>query len=809
MKLLRLLIIALISLGGWKQTSLLGQEEQSRTSSAAPYSGTEYFISFPRSDPDRRHHFMGLMITSEVATICTIEVPIVPDDPLETIKSFETTSFEVEPRKVTMIPIDRSLEPDYPGEANHNGEASERTVRLTSRAPVSVTVINARQGSSGAYSVLPVDHWGKEYMATILPATPNHNEITNQVLITAASDETEITVSPSAKVSKWDPGEKIRFQLNRNQTWLLQANALPGTNGSLDLSGTTITASKPVGVVVAHTRAALSENPTELFDSKRYAAWHAIMQMPMQAEEWGIEYFATPLGNTNDRFRVIAKQSTSVHVDLYDNNGGSIDRRSIELRPGQVVDVTASSIGMQLNGPTGWSSNKQFMLTQIKTSGGDYPNPENSPELIRLVPTNRYANRTVFGLPNTIGETSLSEFDLRLIATGNGNPFENILVDGLKVVDLPNGSISRITGNYWSFKGTIVPGGHTITTSNGVLFTGNVKGNSGDAGSVSLGWGLPHWSATIEADVTPPRILAQTEPSTDQLQVVVTDRTQTYFSGIDEVAVYNSPGWERNTFNRPFDPDLDATAQFNVKAGVDPSGPLTLLLRDRDGNEATTQVHNGVCQKTAYAATDNVTLFVGNSGQDEKIIRIDANPCGDEAHITRMKYDLNTEANKHLEAPAFTDGGSTPYTIGANDSTEIRIRTHPNLSGEFTVQTTLELIIDDQPHKIPITLVVDRTVGIADENGVEGFLAMQVAPNPFTQKTFITFGKISDKNRRVEIIDALGSIVRTYQPSELAGNARIEWNGKDKNGKKLGAGLYIARLTSSEGTSLRRILLVR
>ena len=816
MKPLRLLIIALLFLGGWAQTSLLGQEKQQSASSAATFSGTEYFVSFPLSDPDRDHRFMGLMITSEFATTGTVEIPEVPTDPLETITSFETRSFEVRPGNVTMIEIPRSLEPDYPGEANHNGEASERTVRLTSRAPVSVTVINARQGVSGAYPVLPVDKWGTQYMATILPATPNSTEITNQMLITAAFDDTEVVVYPSTNVSQWNPGEAIRFRLNRNQTWLLQANALPGTNGSLDLSGTTVDASKPVGVVAAHRRAALSDNPTERFDNRRYSAWHATMQMPTETGEWGKEYFATPLDidNSNSRFRLIALQSTSVQVALYDNDGRFINQKSVELKwPGQIVDVTASSIGMPLNGPTRWSADKRFMVTQIKTSGGDYPNPTHSPELIRLVPTDRYASRTTFGFPKEIGGASFNELDLRLIAiaTGNGNPFENLSIDGMNMSDLSNSTISKVTGNYWSFVGSIAPGGHTIAASNGVRFTGNVRGNNGEISGVSMGWELSHWSAIIEADLTPPSILAQTTLATDHVQVEVTDRTPTYFSGVDEISTYDSPGWERIAFNRPLDPDLDARAEFKVKKEIDPSGPLTLLLRDRDGNKKTTKVHDGVCLKTAYPdpETQSIALFVGTSGQDKKIIRVNANPCGDEASINLMFYDLDGTANEYLEAPTFADGGSTPHPIAANGSVEIEIRTKPGLRGQITAETILDIIIDGQTHKIPISLEVDRSLSVNNDKSLTTGSAMQVSPNPFTRQTSFGFTTPLDRTAQIEIINTFGTVVKEYSGFELAGSQNLQWDGKDRDGNELGAGLYVIRLTSSKGTDVQRVLLVR
>ena len=51
---------------------------------------------------------------------------------------------------------------------------------------------------------------------------------------------------------------------------------------------------------------------------------------------------------------------------------------------------------------------------------------------------------------------------------------------------------------------------------------------------------------------------------------------------------------------------------FVVKNGVDPSGPLSLLLRDYDGNERVVKIHDGFCNKTAYLdpMTDSVSMKV-------------------------------------------------------------------------------------------------------------------------------------------------------------------------------------------------------
>ncbi|MGE3799592.1 MAG: T9SS type A sorting domain-containing protein [Candidatus Kapaibacterium sp.] len=819
MKFLRYILVLIPLLISLSVEASLAQN----ASEAPTYAGTEYFISFPLSDPNKLDRFMGLMITSEVTTNGTIEIPDIPTDPLVPITTWTTQTFSIQAGEVKMIPILRTLEPDYPGRANHNGEASKRSVRLTSRAPISVSVISARQASSGVYSLLPVDRWGKNYLVTALPATStpssaDPNEITSQLAITAAYDETIISVYPSANVSQWSAGERIRDTLNRGETWLLLANTAEGTRGSMDLSGTLIESSKPVGVVAGHSGTALSSNPTERFNNQVYSAWHATMQMPTdtEANQWGQEYVATPTRNDGDRFRIVTlRGGTTIQVSLYDNTGKFIDQRSISAQwAGQVIDIFAPE-GMQLNGPTRWTADKPFMLTQIRRSNGNYPNVEASPAFIRLVPTTSYSAHSVFALPlSIISKDTLEfrDFDLDLVAKGAGNPFDNITLDGMPVSSIPNSTVARITGDLWSFKGKVAPGGHALHASNGILFSGRVSGDNGSTpeGNISIAWELPHWSVQVEADVTPPRIVEKTTPTTNQVNVIVSDQSQSYFSGVDEVAPYNSPGWERKSFDRPFDPEFDAEALFKVKPGVDPSGPLTLLLRDRDGNETTTQVHDGICLQTAYLATDSVSLFVGGSGGAKEVIRINANPCGDIAHLQWMEYDLGGSANQYLQDPSIVGGGTPSYTISANGYVEITVETNPNLPqiDHKVFQTKLELRIDDEIYSIPVRLEIDNVSGLREEEVVAGSEALQVSPNPFTTSTTISLSSW-DKSTQIAIVDALGSAVRTYGGSAVNGRETIEWDGRDESGNLLPAGVYIVRVSSLKGTATSRVLLVR
>ena len=64
---------------------------------------------------------------------------------------------------------------------------------------------------------------------------------------------------------------------------------------------------------------------------------------------------------------------------------------------------------------------------------------------------------------------------------------------------------------------------------------------------------------------------------------------------------------------------------------------------------------------------------------------------------------------------------------------------------------------------------------------------------------------------RVEIYDILGRSVKTILDDNLgAGLNSVRWDGKDSNGRDVGSGQYIYRISTPNGTSIiRRMLLLK
>ena len=782
---------------------------QQGSSPAPAVEGTEYFVSFPPSDPDLTNQFMGLMITSEFTTNGTIEIPDVAsiENPWDTIRSYTTRPFSVRAGEVTMIEIPRLVEPYYPdgsnAQLNHNGEISLRAVRVTSRAPIAVTAVNARQGSSGAYAALPVERWGTEYAPIALPATPNERELTSQLIITAAHDGTVVEVYPSARSGRWNMGERIPdFTMERGEIWLLQADADPGTGGTMDLSGTTIIASKPINVVAGHTRAALSKDPKQVFPRTDYAAWFATSQMPTDGADIGGDYYTTPFRASGDRFRLIAHQSnTTITLTLFDESGNPAAERTLSMRwKGEVLDVSVPE-GLSIDRPARWFSQKPFSLYQIRTTGGDYSSVENRPAMIRVVPTSRYAARTNLMVPDEFRGQEFGDFRVDIVVTGTDDPRTDVTLDGIPLSDLPNVEARRIDGGAWHLSFEVPDGGHVLQGRNGALLSGRIGGANTSIGGVSLDWTLPHWNPSVEYDREAPYLVEKNDLADNSVEVIVSDRTDSYFSGVAEIEAVESPGWERRNLALSPDPDVDGMALFSVKKGVDPSGPLQSVLRDRDGNERRITLHEGVCLQTAYTSTDSVVLKVRSGGAASGTVQVDANPCGEQATIAFMTYDANGEANDMLRDPVITGGSAS---IDPNGTATITIETDSGLEGEYVVRTALEIRIDNAVISVPVILDVNHTSSVRSEQEADR-LDLAITPNPVTERSVITLDRTllaSSGISSIEIIDARGVTIRAFSTSELDAEGRLLWDRRDRSGRSVEAGLYLLKA----GEGLRKII---
>jgi len=77
-------------------------------------------------------------------------------------------------------------------------------------------------------------------------------------------------------------------------------------------------------------------------------------------------------------------------------------------------------------------------------------------------------------------------------------------------------------------------------------------------------------------------------------------------------------------------------------------------------------------------------------------------------------------------------------------------------------------------------------------------------PNPFNGGTVISLARTVDPDEEIEIFDITGRLVRSLP---IGGSKLVNWDGTDRNGHDVAAGVYFAKLSRTESTPRKMIYL--
>ena len=99
---------------------------------------------------------------------------------------------------------------------------------------------------------------------------------------------------------------------------------------------------------------------------------------------------------------------------------------------------------------------------------------------------------------------------------------------------------------------------------------------------------------------------------------------------------------------------------------------------------------------------------------------------------------------------------------------------------------------------------------VARTPATESFSLQQNYPNPFNQTTSIPYSLAARGSVELAILDLLGRRVRTLSrgPQKLGSHSAV-WDGRDDDGRAVGAGLYFYRLQTEERVQTRRMVLLK
>ncbi len=414
--------------------------------------------------------------------------------------------------------------------------ATDKTVIIEASKPVSVYVMNSKSTTSDGYMALPVDSWQKEYMHCSYYDNyeSSTNKFANGFLVLGSEDKTTVTVElrgygtksiATLKNRNESLEDEITFRINEGQVYQVESDGL--TRGEFDISGSSVIATKPIGIISYHWRAVI---PIFTSSSRDH-----LCAMPMPVATWGQKYASVCLerngSKKGDMFRVMAAEpNTNFNVKWYDlETREFINGKSGFLKnKGDWEEVashmSSSAEALSVTGSSVFEADKPIFVMQYSYSGG-WDGSSYDPFMWPITSVEQYIPSTIVQAPSN---KSFAENYINIIALHDTNDvakegLKSIAFDGTKITDkVPSFTTNRIPGTnlYWArFK--IAPGPHEIKGDGEATFGGYIYGfKSVD----SYGWPAAMALRNLsETDTVPP--VVEIEGECGEWTVHVTELT--------------------------------------------------------------------------------------------------------------------------------------------------------------------------------------------------------------------------------------------------------------------------------------------
>ncbi|MCX7930779.1 MAG: choice-of-anchor D domain-containing protein, partial [Chlorobi bacterium] len=460
-----------------------------------------------------------------------------------------------------------------------------RAIEIRAELPISVFAMSSQYTTSDSYAALPVELWSTEYTVVSIPndtygdglGSPVHPADIRQseFLIIAAEDHTQIEIFPTAST---EGGKTARqwhtITLDAGHCYLVKA--APTQQGTGDLSGTLIRATKPIGVLSGHVRASVPIGLPPTLDSKDH-----LVEMLLPNSMLGWSYMTVPFATggripSGDYLRAVAI-APDTRLTVY------TEREDLTFVLANVGDTLTLP---RVNSPSWWQATKPFALVQLMTTGSIANSIMFDPAMVIGMPIGRYVSRAVFQAPANLNDATFSrQFDRHWINVICDERASRLLkLDGKYVASTVAPELAtqkfRSSGMFWA-QIPITPGVHVLQADSGV-FTGVLYG-MGYTDSYAHPIGV---TSFIGRDTVVPSLVVK--DSCGWLIGVASDNGG---SGVAYVVV-----------------DPDSTYNYELRVENDPGGiQFRAVLRDpfRDANIAVIvrdRAGNGVRYRYRYTA---------------------------------------------------------------------------------------------------------------------------------------------------------------------------------------------------------------
>lgn len=101
------------------------------------------------------------------------------------------------------------------------------------------------------------------------------------------------------------------------------------------------------------------------------------------------------------------------------------------------------------------------------------------------------------------------------------------------------------------------------------------------------------------------------------------------------------------------------------------------------------------------------------------------------------------------------------------------------------------------------------SVGVAPGIGIAGRLTIEPLTNPQRGGASLRIGVADREPVTLQVVDAVGRIVRELTVAGAAGEQRFDWDGRDTRGQPVSAGLYVVRARAGQATAAAKVIVLR
>ncbi len=168
--------------------------------------------------------------------------------------------------------------------------------------------------SRDASMVIPTAFLGKEYIIQTYPEDLRSTEFA----IVATEDNTTVQIVPSFDTygGKTAAGGTINLTLAKGEAYLVASKEHEGEDFTVDLSGSTICANKPIAV--------FNGNQQTGIPNREAYSQDFMVEQALPIEQWGTEFYLTNLANTKSNYAIItaAYDDTEVTILTYNKETG-------------------------------------------------------------------------------------------------------------------------------------------------------------------------------------------------------------------------------------------------------------------------------------------------------------------------------------------------------------------------------------------------------------------------------------------------------------------------------------------------------